>query len=52
MADGKIFEMKVLAKENMVDLIITRNKIDFEASDIPCMTPTEFIALLKEKESS
>ena len=40
------------AKESNVDFIITRNKTDFEANDIPCMTPTEFIAYLKEKEDA
>ena len=40
----------VTAKECRVDFIITRNKEDFEANGIPCMTPTEFIAYLKENE--
>jgi len=40
------------AKESNVDFIITRNKSDFEANDISCMTPTEFIAYLKEKEEA
>ena len=40
----------ITAKENEVEYIITRNKADFKTSSIPCMTPTEFIALLKEKE--
>jgi len=40
----------VAAKENEVDYIITRNKTDFKSSDIPCISPTEFIAFLKEKE--
>jgi len=40
----------VSAKESSVDFIITRNKADYKSSDIPCMTPTEFIAFLKEKE--
>lgn len=39
------------AKENGAELIITRNKDDFYSSDIPCMTPSEFIAYLKEKEN-
>jgi len=42
----------VTAKENFVDLIITRNKADFEVNDIPCMTPAEFIAYIKEKEEA
>jgi len=43
--------MKVLFDTNVVlDFIITRNKADYQLSDIPCMTPTEFIAHLKEKE--
>ena len=33
----------VTAKENNVDYIITRNNIDFQNSDIPNMSPTEFI---------
>jgi len=40
----------ITAKENNVDFIITRNKADYKSSDIPCMTPAEFIAFLKEKE--
>jgi len=40
----------VTAKENNVNFIITRNKADYKSSDISCMTPTEFIAFLKEKE--
>ena len=42
----------ITAKECNVDFIITRNKSDFEASDISCMTPTEFIAYLREKEEA
>ena len=42
----------VAAKESEVAYIITRNKDDFITTDIPCMTPTEFIALLKEKEET
>ena len=41
----------VTAKENAAEFIITRNKEDFNLSDIPCITPTEFIAYLKEKEN-
>ena len=40
----------ITAKESEVDFIITRNKADYKASDIPCMTPTEFITYLKENE--
>ena len=42
----------ITAKENLIDFIITRNKADYKASDIPCINPTEFIALLKEKEDA
>jgi len=38
------------AKESNVDYIITRNEIDFKNSDIPYMTPTDFISFLKNKE--
>ena len=31
------------AKESMADIIITRNVKDFQLSDIPVMTPKEFI---------
>jgi len=36
-----------VAKENDVEYIITRNKVDFENSDIPCMSPADFIAFFK-----
>jgi predicted nucleic acid-binding protein len=42
----------IAAKEGKADFIITRNKEDFEATDIPCVSPTEFITYLKEKEES
>ena len=42
----------IAAKENNVDYIITRNEADFKNSDIPCMSPTDFIAYLKEKEAA
>ena len=42
----------VTAKESEVEYIITRNKDDFITTDIPCMTPTEFIAFLREKEEN
>ena len=35
------------AKENNVEYIITRNKADFESTDIPCMSPAEFITFIK-----
>ena len=41
----------VTAKENNVDYIITRNETDFKNSDIPCISPTDFILYLKEKET-
>ena len=40
----------ITAKECEVDYIITRNKADYITSEISCMTPAEFIALLKENE--
>jgi predicted nucleic acid-binding protein len=40
----------IAAKESKADFIITRNKADYKTSEIPCMTPTEFIAHLKENE--
>jgi len=42
----------ITAKENNVDYIITRNVADFKNTDIPCMSPTDFIAYLKENESA
>jgi len=40
----------IAAKENNIDYIITRNESDFRNADIPCMSPTDFIAFLKKKE--
>ena len=40
----------ITAKESNVEYIITRNKADYVTSDIPCISPTEFIAYFKEKE--
>ena len=40
----------ITAKDSNVDFIITRNKADYKAPDIPCMTPTELIAYLRENE--
>jgi len=40
------------AKENNIDYIITRNSTDFKNASIPCMSPTDFITFLKEKEST
>jgi predicted nucleic acid-binding protein len=42
----------ITAKENNAEFIITRNKSDYKTSDILCMTPTEFIVYLKEKEEN
>ena len=42
----------VTAKENGVTYIITRNKDDYESSDIPCISPADFIAYFKEKEAA
>jgi predicted nucleic acid-binding protein len=33
----------VVAKENSIEYIITRNEADYKTSDIPCMSPTNFI---------
>ena len=40
----------VTAKENNVDYIITRNETDYKASDIPCVSATDFIAHLRKSE--
>jgi len=40
----------VVAKENNIECIITRNKADYQSSDIPCMSPVEFIDFFKEKD--
>jgi len=42
----------IAAKESKVEFIITRNKSDYLTSDIPCLTPTEFIARLKQEEDT
>ncbi|MDR0486799.1 MAG: PIN domain-containing protein [Treponema sp.] len=42
----------ITAKESNVEFIITRNKVDYKTSDIPCVSPAEFIAYLKEKEDN
>ena len=34
----------IVASENGAECIITRNNIDYESSDIPCMNPTDFIS--------
>jgi predicted nucleic acid-binding protein len=39
-----------VARENSFDCIITRNTSDYECSDIPCMTPAEFLASHKETQ--
>jgi len=36
----------MVAKENGAAYIITRNKADYESSDIPCMSPAEFVTFL------
>ena len=38
------------AKHENIDYIITRNKKDFEASDIPVYEPQEFVDLLSGKQ--
>jgi predicted nucleic acid-binding protein len=38
------------AKENEVDCIVTRNKNDYTASDIPCVSPVDFPAFYKNAE--
>ena len=38
------------ARKNGAECIITRNKADYELSDIPCMSATDFIAHFREKE--
>ena len=42
----------VAAKENDIAYIITRNKADYENSDIPCISPMDFIVYFKEKEAA
>ena len=38
----------IVAKENNIEYIITRNNDDFKTSNIPCMSPADFIKYLKE----
>nr|AGS51807.1 PIN domain protein [uncultured bacterium contig00053] len=38
------------AKENEVTHIITRNKTDYKSSDIPCMSPSEFIEYINDEK--
>jgi len=38
----------MVAKENNITHIITRNKTDYEAVDIHCMSPAEFAAYTTE----
>jgi predicted nucleic acid-binding protein len=38
------------AKENNITHIITRNKTDYKSSDIPCMSPSEFIEYINDKK--
>jgi len=40
------------AKENGITHIITRNKTDYEASDILCVSPVEFTAKIDETTES
>jgi len=40
----------IVAKENHVECIITRNEADYKDSDIQCMSPMNFIAYFKEKK--
>jgi predicted nucleic acid-binding protein len=40
------------AKENGVDYIITRNKSDYESSEIPCVSPADFMAYFKTTEAT
>jgi len=39
----------MVAKENGIECIITRNAVDYETTDIACVSPAEFIASFKEK---
>jgi predicted nucleic acid-binding protein len=40
------------AKENKLDCIVTRNKDDYTASDIPCVSPVDFPVFYKSAEST
>jgi predicted nucleic acid-binding protein len=40
------------AKENEVDCIVTRNKDDYAASDIPCMSPVDFPAFFESAKTT
>ncbi len=40
----------VVAKENDIDVIITKNKKDYEKSDIPLMTAQEFLGSLNKEQ--
>jgi predicted nucleic acid-binding protein len=40
------------AKENKIDCIITRNKDDYETSDIPCMSSSDFPAFFESAEAA
>jgi predicted nucleic acid-binding protein len=39
------------AKENQVHCIVTRNKDDYDASDISCMSPADFLAFLESAQA-
>jgi predicted nucleic acid-binding protein len=40
------------AKENEVDCIVTRNKGDYESSDIPCASPEDFLAFFETPQTA
>jgi predicted nucleic acid-binding protein len=40
------------AKENEVDCIVTRNKDDYAASDIPCMSPADFLTFFENVKTT
>jgi predicted nucleic acid-binding protein len=40
------------AKENNIDCIVTRNKDDYENSDIPCISPPDFPAFFEAAETA
>jgi predicted nucleic acid-binding protein len=40
------------AKENNIDCIVTRNKEDYENSDIPCMGPADFLVFFETAETA
>jgi predicted nucleic acid-binding protein len=40
------------AKENGIECIVTRNKDDYENSDIPCVIPADFLAFFAAAETA